>query len=129
MNKLIYIGQAVLDLSKILMYQFHYDYALPKWGSNHKLNYIDTATFIRQIFTYDFYVDIEPDIDEWFDTSNYSPAILRPLPVGRNKKVVRKMKDEMGGRIITDFTALRSKSLTKCMIALKARNARDLSSM
>ena len=57
----------------------------------------------------DFHTDIALDVDEWSDTSNYSPSNLRPLPMGRNKKVVKKMKNEVGGRIITDFTALRSK--------------------
>ena len=110
MNKLIYIRQAVLDLSKILMYGFYYDYALPKWGSNYKLMYMDTDSFLSQIFTKDFYADMVDDVDEWSDMSNYSPTTPITLLMSRNKKVIGKMKDEMRGCMITDLVPLRSKS-------------------
>ena len=108
MNKLVYLGQAILDLSKILMYEFHYDYMVPKYGLEKlKLCYMDTDSLVYDIKTEDFYTDIADDIPARFDTSGYCPN--RPLPVGLNKKVIGLMKDELGGKIITDFVALRPK--------------------
>ena len=68
MNKPIYIGQAVLDISKTLMYEFWYDYLKPKYQDNIKLCYMDTYSFIIHIQTDDFYKDISKDVNEWFDT-------------------------------------------------------------
>ena len=108
MNKLVYLGQAILDLSKIIMYEFHYDYMVPKYGLEKlKLCYMDTDSFIYEIKTEDFYADIADDIPARFDTSGYCPN--RPLQIGLNKKVIRLMKDELGGAIMTEFVALRPK--------------------
>ena len=85
MNKPIYVGQAIIDLSKITMYEFHYDYAKPKWDI--KLLYQDTDSLVYNIKTEDFYKDISENISERFDTSNYI-GIDRPLPMGMNKKVI-----------------------------------------
>ena len=79
MNKPIYLGQAILDISKALMYEFWYDYLSPMYGENIKLCYMDTDSFIIYVKTDDFYKDISNDIDKWFDTSNYSKDIDRPL--------------------------------------------------
>ena len=98
MNKLIYLGQVILDLSKILMYEFWYDYLKPKYGKNIKLCYMDTDSFAMRIKTDDFDKDVSNDIDKWFDTSNYDKNIDRPLQKGINKKVVGKFKDELGVR-------------------------------
>ena len=98
MNKLIYLGQVILDLSKILMYEFWYDYLKPKYGKNIKLCYMDTDSFAMRIKTDDFDKDISNDIDKWFDTSNYDKNIDRPLQKGINKKVIGKFKDELGVR-------------------------------
>ena len=106
MNKPIYVGQAILDLSKITMYEFHYDYAQPKWDI--KLLYQDTDSLVYNIKTEDFYKDISEDISERFDTSNCID-IDRPLPMGMNKKVISLMKDEMGGSIIKEFITLNPK--------------------
>ena len=106
-NKPVYLGQAILDLSKTLMYEFHYDYMVPKYGSKVKLCYMDTDSFVYHIKTEDFYKDIAEDVEEKFDTSGYSEE--RPLPVGKNKKVIGLMKDELGGKIMTEFVALRAK--------------------
>ena len=84
MNKPVYLGQAILDLSKLIMYEFHYDYMLPKYGKNIKLCYIDTDSFIYDIKTKDFYKDIAEDVETRFDTSGYCD---RPLPVGKNNWV------------------------------------------
>ena len=107
MNKPVYLGQAILDLSKIIMYEFHYDYMLPKYGDNIKLCYMDTDSFIYDIKTEEFYKDIADDVEERFDTSGYVDN--RPLPTGKNKKAIGLMKDELGGEIMKEFISLRPK--------------------
>ena len=107
MNKPIYLGLSILEISKILMYEFWYDYMKPKYNDNVKLCYMDTDSFIMNINTNDFYKDIF-DVDNRFDTSNYE--VKRPLVMGKNKKVIGLMKDELGGEIITEFIALRPKT-------------------
>ena len=108
MNKPIYLGLSILEISKILMYEFWFDYMKPKYDNNVKLCYMDTDSFIMNIKTNDFYEDIANDVENRFDTSNYE--INRPLPMGRNKKVIGLMKDELGGKIITEFITLRTKT-------------------
>ena len=106
MNKPIYLGLSILEISKTLMYEFWYDYMKPKYGDNVKLYYMDTDSFIMHIKTEDFYKDIANDVEERFDTSNYEVngiAFNRPLPTGKNKKVIGLMKDELGGKIMTEF--------------------------
>ena len=93
MNKPVYLGQAILDLSKTLMYEFHYDYMRAKYGSKVKLCYIDTDSFVYEIETEDFYRDIAKDVEKRFDTSGYSKDDNRPLPIGKNKKVIGLMKN------------------------------------
>ena len=107
MNKPVYLGQAILDLSKLIMYEFHYDYTQPKYGDRLKLCYMDTDSYVYDIKTEDFYRDIAEDIESRFDTSAYSSN--RPLPIGKNKKVIGLMKDELGGGIMKEFVALRAK--------------------
>ena len=107
MNKPVYLGQAILDLSKLVMYEFHYDHIKPKYNSNLQLCYIDMDSLVYHIKTDDFYADITEDVKERFDTSSHHSD--RPLPVGLNKKVIRLMKDEMGREIIEEFVALRPK--------------------
>ena len=108
MNKPIYLGLSILEISKILMYEFWYDYMKPKYGNKVKLYYMDTDSFIMNIKTNDFYEDIASDVENRFDTSNYE--VNRPLPTGKNKKVIGLMKDELGGKIITEFIILRPKT-------------------
>ena len=108
MNKPIYLGLSILDISKILMYEFWYDYMKPKYDSDVNLCYMDTDSFAMNIKTEDFYKDIANDVEKRFDTSNYE--VDRPLPTGKNKKVIGLMKDELGGKIITEFITLRSKT-------------------
>ena len=79
----------------------------PKYGDNVKLCYMDTESFIMHIKTEDFYKDIADDVEKRFDTSNYE--VNRPLSTGKNKKVNRLMKDELGGKIMTEFVALKPK--------------------
>ena len=80
----------------------------PKYSNNVKLCYIDTDSFIMNIKTEDFYKDIANDVEKRFDTSNYE--VNRPLSTGKNKEVIGLMKDELGGKIITEFIALRPKT-------------------
>ena len=108
MSKPIYLGLLILEISKTLMYKFWYDYMKPKYNDNVKLCYMDTDSFIMNIKTNDFYKDISNDVDNRFDTSNYE--VNRPLPTGKNKKIIGLMKDELGGKIITEFVTLRPKT-------------------
>ena len=109
MNKPLYLGMSILDIRKILMYKFWYDYIRPKYGDRAKLWYTDTDSFIIYIKTEDFFEDISNDAKEWFDTSNCNKNDKRPLPIGVNKKVPGLFKDELGGKIMTEFVALRAK--------------------
>ena len=86
MNKPVSLGQAILDLSKIVMYEFHYNYMLPKYGNNLKLCYMDTDSLVYQTETEGFYEDIGKDVPMRFNMSGYCKD--RPLPVGLNKKVI-----------------------------------------
>ena len=95
MNKPMYLGLSILDISKILMYELWYDYMKPKYGNNVKLCYMDTDSFIMNIKTEDFHKDIANDVEKRFDTSNYE--VNRPLPTGKNKNV-------------TEFVTLRPKT-------------------
>ena len=96
MYKPVYLGQAILDISKTLMYDFYYGYLKEKYGDRVRLCYTDTDSFILYILTEDFYEDIESDVNEKFDTSSYSKNTNRPITVGVNKKVLGMMKDELG---------------------------------
>ena len=113
MNKPIYLGMSILDISKTLMYEYWYDYMKPKYGDNVKLCYADTDSFIIDIKTEDFYEDVANDVEKRFDTSNYEVDI--PLPTGENKKVIGLMKDELEEEIMTEFVALRPKTYAYLM--------------
>ena len=95
---------------KVKMYKFWYDYFKPKHGDRAKLCYTDTDSFITNIITEDFLEDISNDVVVWHDTSNYDENDKRPLSIGKNKKVIGLFKDELGGRIIKEFCALRAKT-------------------
>ena len=95
------------------MYEFWYNYIQPKYPSNTKLCYMDTDSFIIRIKTEGFYEDIAHDVKKWFDTSNYE--VDRLLPRSMNKKVIGLMKDELGGKIMTEFVALRPKTYSYLM--------------
>ena len=110
MNKLIYLGMSILNISKMLMYKFWYDCFKPKYGDKAKLCYTDTDSFIIHIITKDFFEDISNDVEVWYDLSNYDENDKRPLPLGKNKKVIGLFKDEFGGKIMKEFCALRAKT-------------------
>ena len=110
MSKPIYVGQAVLDISKTLMFEFWYDYLKPMYGDRIRSCYTDTDSFIKHIKTDDFYKDISADVDKWLHTSNFNKNDNRTLEIGKNKKVLGKYKDEIGGKIMTKFCALTAKA-------------------
>ena len=102
---------AILDISKTLMYEFWYNYIKLKYGERAKYCQTNTDSFVICIKTGDFYEDIANDVERWFDTSNYDENDKRPLPIGKNKKVTGLFKDELGGKITTEFVALTAKRI------------------
>ena len=109
MNKPVYLGMSILDLSKTLMYDFHYNYIKPKYGNKAKLLFTDTDSFLYEIQTEDFYKDISGDVRDRFDTSDYKEGHPSGIPTGINKKVLGMFKDEAAGKSIKEFVGLRSK--------------------
>ena len=109
MNKPIYLGMCILELSKTIMYDFHYQYIKPKYGDKAKLLFTDTDSFMYEIETEDFYKDISGDVKDRFDTSDYPENHPSGIPTGINKKVLGMMKDEAGGKTIKEFVGLRAK--------------------
>ena len=78
---------SILDISKTLMYQLWYYCVKPKYKDKAKLCYMDTDNFVVNIFTEDFFEDINNDVERLFHTSNYNENVKRPLSMGMNKKV------------------------------------------
>ena len=106
MKKPVCLGLPILELSEILIYEFWYNHVKPKYSGNAKLCYMDTDNFIVYIKTYSICKDIAEDIETRFDTSNYE--LDRPLPKGKNKKVLGLKKDESSGKIMTKFVGVRA---------------------
>ena len=134
MNKLIYLGMTISDISKTLMYKSWYDYIKAKYGDRAKLmykswygyikakygdraklRYTDTDSFIIHIFTENLFEDTSGDVERWFDTSNYDENDKRPLPIGMNKKELDFFRDELGGKMMKEFRALRPKAYAHLM--------------
>ena len=109
MNKPVYLGMCILELSKILMFDFHYKYIKPKYENKAKLLFTDTDSFLYEIETEDFYKDIAGDVKDRFDTSEYPENHPSGIPTGINKKVLGMFKDEAAGKIIKEFVGLRAK--------------------
>ncbi|KAE9529175.1 hypothetical protein AGLY_011971 [Aphis glycines] len=103
----IYIDMCILDLFKSLMYDFYYNTIKEKYGNRVRLLYTDTDSLILEIKTDDFYQNIKINLDH-FDTSDYPKDNIYDLPLV-NKKVLGKFKDELNGKIMTEFIGLRSK--------------------
>ena len=114
MDKPIIVGQAILDKSKELMYEFYYDYLQPKYKDKLKLLYMDTDSFALEIETDDSYEDTKKDLKEWFHTSKYHKEMVLPKEyrenASLNKKVIGKMKDGLNKRHMSEFIALSPKA-------------------
>ena len=100
MNEPVYLGLSILDISKTLMYEFWYENIKPNYKEKAKLCYMNTDSFVINIFTEDFFEDINDDVQKCFDTSNYDKNDNRPIKTGINKKVIGMFKDELGGKIM-----------------------------
>ena len=123
MNKPVYLGLSILQISKIVLYEFWYDHVKPKYGGKAKLGYMDTGNqyggkaklgymdtgnLIVYIKIEDIYSDIAKDVETRYDTSNYK--LDRPLPKGKNKQVIGLIKDELSRKIIREFAVLQAKT-------------------
>ena len=108
-NKPIYLGMCILDMSKTLMYDFHYNYIRQKYGDRAKLLFTDTDSLAYEIQTEDFYADIAEDVKFRFDTSDYPEDHPSGIKTEINKKVIGMFKDESAGKQIDEFIGLRSK--------------------
>ena len=97
MNKAVYLGLSILEISKIVRYKFWYNYVKPKYDKKENLCYLHTDCFIFHIKTNDIYQDIAGDVETRSDTSNYQ--LNQPLLKGKNEKVMGLVKDELGGKI------------------------------
>jgi hypothetical protein len=106
LNKPIYVGSAVLDLSKLWMYQYWYDYIKPEYGEKVNLLYTDTDSLVYEVETADIYADMAKNAD-LFDFSNYPKD--HQLFNTENKAVIGKFKDECGGIPMCEFIGLRAK--------------------
>jgi len=113
-NKPTYAGFAILDLSKVHMYKFHYEYMLPRYGRRVALLFTDTDSLAYEIRTDDWYEDMRRDLD-WFDTSDYPKD--NPCYSDKNCKVLGKFKDECCSKIPIQFIGLKAK-----MYSLKLQN-------
>lgn len=107
MNKPITVGLAILDISKVVMYDFHYNFMKPTYGENIFQCYSDTDSLIYEIRCEDFYNDMKQHLEK-YDTSDYPQNNKYNIP-RVNKKVPGLFKDELNGEIVTAFIGLRSK--------------------
>ena len=107
MNKLIYLGMTILDISRILMYEFLYDYLKPKYKENLNLCSMDTDSFIFNVKTEDWYKDISHDIEQRFEPSNIQTSIQ--IKNNINRKVLGVFQDELNGYPMKEFIGLRPK--------------------
>ena len=125
-DKPVYLGMCILDLSKTLMYDFHYSYIKQKYGDKAKLLLTDTDSLMYEIQTEDFYKDINGDVKDRFDTSGYPPGHPSGIPSGFNKKVLGMFKDEVNGNVIDEFVGLRAKLYSYKMRVKKVKNVKVL---
>ena len=110
MDKPVYLGMSILDLSKTLMYDFHYGFIKKMYGERAELLFTDTDSLMSEIETEDFWQDISPHLHEWFDTSNYPKEHPSGIETGVNKMVIGLFKDEAAEKNISKFVGLRAKN-------------------
>ena len=127
-NKPIYVGMSILDVSKTLMYDFHYNYIIPKYNEKAKLLFTDTDSFCYELETEVFFKDISNDVEAKFDTSAYPENHPSGIKTGVNKKVIGMMKDECSGKIMSGFVGLRAKSYaTKMDDGVESKKCKGIS--
>ena len=108
LNRPAYVGMCILELSKTLMCDFHYNIIKPLYGENAKLLFTDTDSLMYEIATEDVYKDLyNSSKTDLFDNSDY--PVESEYYFKDNKKVIGKMKDEASGVPITEFVGLKSK--------------------
>ena len=108
MNKLVYLGLSILELSKISMHDFLYDYVKPKYGEKAKICYVDTDSFIVYIKTDDNFKNIMKDVETRFGTVKFE--LDRLLPKGKNKNLIGLIKGKLDGKNMTKFVGIRAKT-------------------
>ena len=123
MNKPVYLGQIIMNLSKTLIYEFHYNYMHPKYGCKVKLCYMDTNIYLYEIKTEYFYKDMVEEVEMRFHVSRYSKDDNRLPQTGKNKNVIFMMKDKLGGKTMTEFVALRAKMCIESYMKIGKINA------
>ena len=106
-SKPVYLGMSILDISKTLMYDFHYNFMQKKYAENCRLLMTNTDSLMHEIKTEDFCRDIKDDISEKFETSNFQESHASGVP-RLIKKVPGMFEDKCGGKIISDFVGLRA---------------------
>ena len=102
-NKPVYLDLSILEIGKMVVYEFWYNYVKPKYGEKAKLCYMNTYSVIVYIKTKAIQEDIAEDVGGRFDTSNYE--LGRPLTTGKNKKLIESTKNELCGKIMKVFPA------------------------
>ena len=107
LDKPIFLGMTILDISKLHMYQFYYDVLKKKYNENITLVYTDTDSYVIQTFTEDIYKDFK-ELNQYMDFSDYPPE--HPCHDKTNKKQLGYFKDECNGQTITQFIGLKPKS-------------------
>ena len=123
-NKPIYVGQAILDISKTLMFDFHYNYIKKKYGQEAELLMTDTDSLMYLIQTEDVYYDIKKDVKKKFDTSNFPDVHPSGIKTGVNEKVVGMFKNEAATNNITHFVGLSSKLYSYLMEIKYGKNGK-----
>ncbi|KAK3083783.1 hypothetical protein FSP39_003181 [Pinctada imbricata] len=123
LNRPIYAGFCILDIAKLFMFQFHYDFVKSKYGNKASLLFTDTDSLCYEIETHDFYKDMSEHIS-LFDTSNFEKEHY--LYSKANCKVLGKMKDECGGRPIQTFVGLRPKMYSLQYDGLEKKTAKGV---
>ena len=129
MNKPVYLGACILDLSKTIMYDFHYKYIKPMYKDKAKLLFTDTDSLMYEIETEDFYKDISGDVKDRFDTSDYPDNHPSGIPTGINKKVLVCLKTKQRERLLRSLWDYgQSCTVIKCLREKKVRSVKELKS-
>ena len=115
MNKPVYLGMSILDISKTLMYEFWYDYIKPKYKEKAKLCYMVTDSLLLTFLLKTFLRILIMVLKDGLDRSNYDNNDKKPLLIGKNKRLIRMFRDELGGKIIKEFCAPRAKTYAYSM--------------